>query len=178
VRSSFGITSVMLLGLAIVSSPALAQERGHDRDHDRDDRKEWRDHDRDRDRDEHRSHVRHVRDDDGRHGDHDRDDWRGDRDHDRRPPGWNHGRKKGWGNCDLPPGQARKHGCDSDDDHDRPTIVTHRPITRHPITHKPTTNRPTPISHPVTTHRGPSKPVRRPVPIAHPVSKSGQAEQR
>lgn len=27
------------------------------------------------------------------------------------PPGWNHGKKTGWGNCGLPPGQAKKHGC-------------------------------------------------------------------
>ncbi len=25
--------------------------------------------------------------------------------------GWNHGRKAGWGNCDLPPGIAKKRGC-------------------------------------------------------------------
>lgn len=28
-----------------------------------------------------------------------------------RPPGWSHGRKTGWGNCDVPPGQAKKEGC-------------------------------------------------------------------
>lgn len=28
-----------------------------------------------------------------------------------RPPGWNRGSKVGWGNCDLPPGLAKKHGC-------------------------------------------------------------------
>lgn len=27
------------------------------------------------------------------------------------PQGWNRGRKTGWGNCDLPPGQAKKYGC-------------------------------------------------------------------
>jgi hypothetical protein len=27
------------------------------------------------------------------------------------PPGWSHGRKAGWGNCDLPPGLAKKRGC-------------------------------------------------------------------
>lgn len=30
-----------------------------------------------------------------------------------RPPGWSKGKKKGWGNCDLPPGQAKKRGCRS-----------------------------------------------------------------
>jgi hypothetical protein len=28
-----------------------------------------------------------------------------------RPPGWSHGKKTGWGNCGLPPGQAKKYGC-------------------------------------------------------------------
>ncbi len=28
-----------------------------------------------------------------------------------RPPGWNRGAKTGWGNCGLPPGQAKKYGC-------------------------------------------------------------------
>lgn len=28
-----------------------------------------------------------------------------------RPPGWNHGKKTGWGDCGLPPGQAKKNGC-------------------------------------------------------------------
>jgi hypothetical protein len=27
------------------------------------------------------------------------------------PPGWSKGKKTGWGNCDLPPGQAKKYGC-------------------------------------------------------------------
>jgi len=28
------------------------------------------------------------------------------------PPGWDHGRKTGWRNCDAPPGQAKKAGCE------------------------------------------------------------------
>jgi hypothetical protein len=28
-----------------------------------------------------------------------------------RPPGWSRGKKTGWGNCGLPPGQAKKYGC-------------------------------------------------------------------
>src|SRR5215472_15855860 len=27
------------------------------------------------------------------------------------PPGWSKGKKTGWGNCGLPPGQAKKYGC-------------------------------------------------------------------
>ena len=30
---------------------------------------------------------------------------------DERPPGWNQGKKTGWGNCGMPPGQAKKYGC-------------------------------------------------------------------
>lgn len=32
-------------------------------------------------------------------------------DRDGRPPGWSKGKKTGWGNCGMPPGQAKKHGC-------------------------------------------------------------------
>lgn len=27
------------------------------------------------------------------------------------PQGWSKGKKTGWGNCGLPPGQAKKYGC-------------------------------------------------------------------
>src|SRR4051794_7269419 len=88
--------------------------------------------------------------------DHDRDDHRGkgpqhrnvrwdhghDRDHDRdhRPAGWDKGKKKGWGDCDVPPGQAKKHGCY---DHDRNRHHHHarRVVRRTPTT---TTVRPSP----------------------------------
>jgi hypothetical protein len=32
-------------------------------------------------------------------------------DRNERPPGWNRGKKTGWGDCGLPPGQAKKYGC-------------------------------------------------------------------
>ncbi len=44
----------------------------------------------------------------GQHHYRDRGDYDDD---DGRPPGWSRGRKVGWGGCDLPPGQAKKHGC-------------------------------------------------------------------
>jgi len=28
-----------------------------------------------------------------------------------RPPGWDRGRKTGWGACSVPPGQAKRIGC-------------------------------------------------------------------
>ena len=39
------------------------------------------------------------------------------------PPGWSHGRKAGWGNCDLPPGLAKKRGC----------IPTRYRLVRYPV---------------------------------------------
>jgi hypothetical protein len=30
---------------------------------------------------------------------------------DQRPPGWSRGKKTGWKNCGMPPGQAKKYGC-------------------------------------------------------------------
>lgn len=52
------------------------------------------------------------------------------------PPGWNKGKKTGWGNCNMPPGQAKKYGCNTyryenrdyywyRDEHDR--IIIRRP---------------------------------------------------
>ncbi len=50
----------------------------------------------------------------------DRDDGRWERregyeyrtyERDSRPPGWSQGKKTGWGNCGMPPGQAKKYGC-------------------------------------------------------------------
>lgn len=55
--------------------------------------------------------------DDGDHDGNDRWERRGDYEyrvygeHEGVPPGWNKGRKTGWGNCGMPPGQAKKYGC-------------------------------------------------------------------
>ena len=38
-------------------------------------------------------------------------EYRAYREVDGRPPGWSRGKKTGWGNCGLPPGQAKKYGC-------------------------------------------------------------------
>ncbi|HMK28800.1 MAG TPA: hypothetical protein VK473_03880 [Terriglobales bacterium] len=48
-----------------------------------------------------------------RDGHHDRDDWKRHGYRDGNPPGWGHGQKRGWGNCGLPPGQAKKYGCNT-----------------------------------------------------------------
>ena len=53
------------------------------------------------------------------------------------PPGWSRGKKTGSGNCGLPPGQAKKYGCQSYIYEGRPyyyyqddagQIIVHRPI--------------------------------------------------
>jgi hypothetical protein len=88
-------------------------------------------HEHDREWDDH--HVGHVR------RDHD------DRDRDHhlvrtsgRPPGWSHGRKTGWGDCDVPPGQAKKIGC-RHDIHRHHRVVVHRtPTTGTVIVRRPT----------------------------------------
>ncbi len=70
------------------------------------------------------------------------------REHERRPPGWDHGRKTGWGDCDVPPGQARKSGCD-----DR----GHRIVRPSPRPHPPVmtagTQRPAPTPQPAPNQR-------------------------
>jgi len=98
---------LLALALCLVMAPVTASargDRGKDKDNDRHadrDRDRDRDNDRDRDKDKDRDHR----------ADRDRDR---DRDHDRdnqaRPAGWSKGKKTGWGNCNLPPGQAKKNG--------------------------------------------------------------------
>jgi len=44
-----------------------------------------------------------------------------------RPYGWDRGRKVGWGNCDLPPGLAKRYGCSN-----RTIILRERPVYRRP----------------------------------------------
>lgn len=80
-----------------------------------------------------------------------------------RPPGWDKGKKTGWGDCDVPPGQAKKQGCNSttsrhhhhDKDHDRDrdphraSTGTDNTGTHHTYTRRRTTTRTT--TRPVTT---------------------------
>lgn len=54
--------------------------------------------------------ARYERDEDGWER-HDRYDMRAYDVHEGRPPGWSEGKKTGWGDCGLPPGQAKKYGC-------------------------------------------------------------------
>ena len=107
------------LVLSLMSVPAFAKgkpkepDSRYDRGNDKHDEKsdKWKDKDKDK------NHKKDLRD-------HDRD-----RDHGRvanngRPPGWDKGKKTGWGNCDVPPGQAKKEGCRGTTSHR--TVTTHR----------------------------------------------------
>lgn len=64
-------------------------------------------------------HENQAFNDDDDQGENDRWERRGDYEyrtygeHDGAPPGWSKGKKTGWGNCGLPPGQAKKYGCQS-----------------------------------------------------------------
>lgn len=64
------------------------------------------------------SSARGSGENDRHHGDNDRDDHLTRHEANARrgpssePSGWDKGKKKGWGDCDVPPGQAKKRGCD------------------------------------------------------------------
>ena len=109
-----------ILGLAIalgLSTPALA-------DHG------------DKDRHQH-GNKRDDREDDQGWERRDGYEYRACGDRDERPPGWNRGKKTGWGNCGLPPGQAKKYACRTYVYEGRPHYYYHdevgRIIVRRPI---------------------------------------------
>ena len=106
---------------------------------------------------------KHADRDRDRDGDHDRDN------DDKRPAGWDKGKKKGWGDCDVPPGQVKKQGChpgsshhaahhDRDHDRDRDYARQHdrdrdRDRDRHTSSVKPAQSAPTtPAKNTSTTH--------------------------
>jgi len=112
----------LLTILILVAGAAAASDKDKDKDQgqDRDNHPQWRD------SDERHWYVRHISDQDrddhphgnpqgdahhDRDGDHDRDHWASSGYRQGTPPGWGHGQKKGWGNCGMPPGQAKKYGC-------------------------------------------------------------------
>ena len=92
-RISFRWMAALVIGAALMSGSAFAQGRGH-------------------------GHAAAPVWRNGAANDRGYSDWRGDGDRwsfgrqaDQRPPGWDKGKKTGWGNCDVPPGQAKKQGC-------------------------------------------------------------------
>src|SRR5919204_1275040 len=102
------VVLALIVALGLATPALLADKGGKGKGHGHE-KAEFDKHDRDRD-----DHDR---------GDRDRDDrdrgWERRENHeyriyginDGRPPGWNYGRKTGWRDCGLPPGQAKKYGC-------------------------------------------------------------------
>ena len=126
---------VALFTLLGLSSPILmADDDHHDNGHGHGNKHGNKHHDRDEDRDRD-----HGRDNDQGWERRDGYEYRAYGDHDGRPLGWNQGRKTGWKNCGLPPGQAKKYGCRTYTYQGRPhyyyqdevgRIVIRRPIIR------------------------------------------------
>ena len=84
-----GIALLVLIAMLFLPSTAMAHDRGHSN--------RWKG--------QHRVEHRNDRD----------SAWRyyliGGRYYGPYREGWDRGRKVGWGNCDLPPGLAKKYGC-------------------------------------------------------------------
>ncbi len=112
---------VLLVSLGLSAGYAFAER--HDRGHERHEmkREAWRHHEAARDRESHREvrrhdweRERHMRAQRERF-EHERrarfererrERWEREHRADRRPPGWDHGKKVGWGDHNVPPGQA------------------------------------------------------------------------
>jgi hypothetical protein len=158
------ITLVTLLGLGLVI-PAGARDHDEHRDEHR--RAEHHEHEREREhwRYEH-ERERHWDREHGRH-------------HDpfarKDPPGWEHGKKKGWGDCDLPPGQARKQGCEAHHEYPHagaPPRVVERPVIVH---------RPVVVNQPVATQppmQRPQAPTKKPVFVPHTPEQIREAQRQ
>ena len=137
------------LALSLSAMPALAKGkpagRGNDKHDDKsekrkakdkDQKTDWRDHDRDHDREHDREHGRAA--------------------NNGRPPGWEKGKKTGWGNCYVPPGQAKNQGCRGTRT-TRPVIVARRDRNdghRHTRRHATTTTTTTSTTSTAPTKRG------------------------
>lgn len=99
--------AVIVLGLALVSTLSFAggkEHRSFDRHHGiRNEHRVWTRHDRDWERNRRFEWARQRREREMRRH------WLATR-HDRRPPGWDRGRKVGWGHNNVPPGQVHNSG--------------------------------------------------------------------
>lgn len=108
--------NLLLATIALALVPAaFAKNKDKDRDKGKDRRESVRDHDHDYDRDHDKHSIAQNR-----------------------PPGWDKGKKTGWGDCNVPPRQAKKSGCDSGTahhDHDRDHDRDHKVASNHVTTH-------------------------------------------
>ncbi len=88
--------TVLALAAALGCAAPAKADKDKDKDHGKGNPHADRDKDKDRDK------GRWERREGYEYGTYERD---------QRPPGWNKGKKTGWGNCGVPPGQAKKSGC-------------------------------------------------------------------
>jgi len=95
VRKLLGVVVVLIAALLVAGTPALAQGRGH--------AKRQRDRIEVRKKRSQRNPRVVIRTSPSV--------FFGDFSRSGRPPGWDRGRKAGWGNCNVPPGLAKKQGC-------------------------------------------------------------------
>ncbi len=93
-RKSWLLMFALAVALAWVMPARGEGDKDKDKDHGKGHQAESRDRDRDDDRWERREGYEYRTYERGQV-----------------PPGWNKGRKTGWGNCGMPPGQAKKYGC-------------------------------------------------------------------
>ncbi len=112
-RTKMKLLASLALCAMLATSAAFARDNDKDKDHSARPRV-VRHHDRDRDHDRARSrrHYRERREarDRDRRRDHRQSAFYGNTG---QPSGWTQGRKRGWRDCDMPPGQAKKYGCNS-----------------------------------------------------------------
>ena len=99
-------------------------------------------HDEDNDRDEHHA---------GRGHDHDHEATAAGPSN--RPPGWDKGKKTGWGDCNVPPGLAKQRGCDSSGFSLRERIARSHTTVAHHTTSKAGAIRTATTSHSSRTTR-------------------------
>ena len=121
------VGSLLLSGVALAQGPAKLTEEVKAKARANQEQAE-----RERDRDRNRRIEGHGDYDHHRYSEQ-HESRKHDRDHDRHDPfrnvsehpkGREHGRKTGWGNCDVPPGQAKKQGCHPYHDHSVHTVRT------------------------------------------------------
>jgi len=127
---------ILVVCLGLPAGYALAQNRdqGKDRDRDKHEARERQEHKEARESREARlrhereeareARLRHEREERERHRRHEREEAREHHIHQgpghvsptsttgtHQPPGWNKGKKTGWGHCDVPPGHAKPADC-------------------------------------------------------------------
>jgi hypothetical protein len=116
------VSAALVVSLASVPAFAKGKPAGRGNDKHEEKSEKWKDKEKDKgekDRGEKSKDHKEKRWDGKKDSDH------GRAASDGRPAGWDKGKKTGWGNCDVPPGQAKKQGCRGTTSK-RPVVVARR----------------------------------------------------